>query len=176
MDRTSYPVWNNSENFISKIVAAIVRSYGVWLNWKTLTLVKDHSPFDVLYTEVLSLAGAESPKALVKRVDCERRYQYPCLIKIQPKRLWSATLQLQVILFAKDYQKTRYTSDYRTRTIALNYQRWSPRGRPWFRGHYLKSLALGLVAYRFSKMSCLRLEDSIIIDWLKRKITKQKIT
>ena len=49
-------------------------------------------------------------------------------------------------------------------------QRWSPRGRPWPRGHILKSLALaskpqvlGLEALGPRKLACPRLEDSAII-------------
>ena len=49
------------------------------------------------------------------------------------------------------------------------YQRWSPWGRPWPRGHILKSLALaskpqvfGLEALGPRKLSCPRLEDSTI--------------
>ena len=75
-----------------------------------------------------------------------------------------------------------------TRTkIRATCQRWSPLGRPWPRGrprkHFFRSLALasklksfglGLVPYNSSKMSCLRLENSIIFDWLKRKKPKQK--
>ena len=48
-------------------------------------------------------------------------------------------------------------------------QRWSPRGRPWPRGHILKSLAskpqvlgLGLEALGPRKLPCPRLEDSTI--------------
>ena len=36
-------------------------------------------------------------------------------------------------------------------------QRWSPQGRPWPRGHILKSLALSP-----QKLACPRLEDSTI--------------
>ena len=48
-------------------------------------------------------------------------------------------------------------------------QWWSPRGRPWPRGHILKSLAskpqvlgLGLEALGPRKLPCPRLEDSTI--------------
>ena len=48
-------------------------------------------------------------------------------------------------------------------------QRWSPQGRPWSRGHILKSLAskpqvvgLGLEALGPRKLFCPRLEDSTI--------------
>ena len=66
-----------------------------------------------------------------------------------------------------------------TRLARLQYQRWSPRGRPWPRerprGHILKSLALalalalaskpqviglGLEALGPRKLPCPRLEDS----------------
>ena len=58
------------------------------------------------------------------------------------------------------------------------YQRWSPRGRPWPRGHILKSLALalaskpqvlglGLEALGPRKLPCPRLEDSTIFEQLK---------
>ena len=56
------------------------------------------------------------------------------------------------------------------------YQRWSPRGRPWPRGHILKSLALaskpqvlglGLEALGPRKLPCPRLEDSTIFEPLK---------
>ena len=59
-------------------------------------------------------------------------------------------------------------------------QRWSPRGRPWPRGHILKSLALalaskpqvlglglGLEALGPRKLPCPRLEDSTIFEQLK---------
>ena len=49
------------------------------------------------------------------------------------------------------------------------YQRWSPQGRLWPRGHILKSLALaskpqvlGLEALGPRKLPCPRLEDSTI--------------
>ena len=51
----------------------------------------------------------------------------------------------------------------------ITYQRWSPRGRPWLRGHILKSFAskpqvlgLGLEALGPQKLHSLRLEDSTI--------------
>ena len=57
-------------------------------------------------------------------------------------------------------------------------QRWSPRGRPWPRGHILKSLALaskpqvlglglGLEALGPRKLPCPRLEDSPFFEPLK---------
>ena len=57
--------------------------------------------------------------------------------------------------------------------LQSNLQRWSPRGRPWPRGHILKSLALavaskpqvlglGLEALGPRKLPCPRLEDSTI--------------
>ena len=55
-------------------------------------------------------------------------------------------------------------------------QRWSPRGRPWPRGHILKSLALaskpqvlglGLEALGPRKLPCPRLEDRTIFEQLK---------
>ena len=58
----------------------------------------------------------------------------------------------------------------------LQKQRWSPRGRPWPRGHILKSLALaskpqvlslGLEALGPRKLLCPRLEDSTIFEPLK---------
>ena len=70
----------------------------------------------------------------------------------------------------------------------------SPRGRPWPRGHIFKSsalalrthfevlglslkaqvLGLGLEPYKSSKMSCHRLEDSIVFRLVERKITRLK--
>ena len=60
----------------------------------------------------------------------------------------------------------------------FKYQRWSPRGRPWPRGHILKSLAwalaskpqvlgLGLETLAPRKLPCPRLEDSTIFKPLK---------
>ena len=60
--------------------------------------------------------------------------------------------------------------------LSCQKQRWSPRGRPWPRGHILKSLAskpqvlglsLGLEALDPQKMPSPRLEDSTIFEPLK---------
>ena len=55
-------------------------------------------------------------------------------------------------------------------------QRWSPRGRPWPRGHILKSLALAWklksLASKYKslrKWPALGLRTAIFFDWSKRK-------
>ena len=45
--------------------------------------------------------------------------------------------------------------------ILCNKQRWSPRGRPWPRGHILKSLALALA----SKVKSLALKPQVLENW-----------
>ena len=61
--------------------------------------------------------------------------------------------------------KTRVAQNLHPRIYIYIYilQRWSPQGRP---GHFevlgLKAQVLGLEAYKFSKMSCPRLENTII--------------
>ena len=56
-------------------------------------------------------------------------------------------------------------------------QSWSPRGRDWPRGrpreHILKSLASKLTNPQNCPVLCSR--TVLFFDWLKRKITKQKI-
>ena len=63
------------------------------------------------------------------------------------------------------------------RYYLIRYQKWSPRGRPWPRGHILKSLASKVKSLASSprKLACPRLEDSTIfwivkISWSAWKI------
>ena len=46
-------------------------------------------------------------------------------------------------------------------------QRWSPRGRPWSRGHILKSLASKVEASSPQKMPVLGLRTAIFFELLK---------
>ena len=74
--------------------------------------------------------------------------------------------------FRPAYSTSHAMIDILTSTLDnINVQRWSPRGRPWPRGHILKSLALaskpqvlglGLEASSPQKLPCPQLEDSNI--------------
>ena len=52
------------------------------------------------------------------------------------------------------------------RIPAFQQERWSPRGRPWPRGHILKSLALNPTSPR--KYSVLGSRAALFFDWMKR--------
>ena len=81
----------------------------------------------------------------------------------------------QKLFFLEHHATTRKPTLLQKRKITFNrtYQRWSPRGRLWPRGHILKSLALalaskpqvlrlGLEALGPRKLPCPRFEDSTI--------------
>ena len=87
-----------------------------------------------------------------------------CIIcTIVTLKLRTCCVEVNCIAFLKDAHLLVYFYTVK--------QRWSPRGRPWPRGHILKSLALtsklqvlglGLEASSPRKLPCPRLEDSTI--------------
>ena len=54
-----------------------------------------------------------------------------------------------------------------TKKIDICYQRWSPRGRPWPRGHILKSLALASKPQVLENCPVLGSRTALFFEWLK---------